>query len=226
MRFASIVPAIEQSDPIQIRIHGRTQPAPHPGATRNSTRGLAAAKRSAATAMPTRLRGWSSTRFAASLLARVTNRKKLLGGPVNRIYSESGPCLGEDDDCRQLIADLWKRSSEQMRAVAESAGASYLHVLQPNQYVADSKTLTDEELTIAWAPQRPWSRAAAAGYPFLRLAEHDLVTEGKAFFDLSNVFRDHPETIYDDLCCHYNDRGYEILGQTYRTPRRTEPFRA
>jgi hypothetical protein len=129
------------------------------------------------------------------------------------VVSLPDPCLGAPDECRQLIADIWKKSSEQMRAVAENSGASYLHFLQPNQYVADSKPLNDDELAEAWAPQRPWSRAAAAGYPFLQRAGRELEAAGVDFHDLSYIFADHTETIYSDVCCHFNERGYEIVGQ-------------
>lgn len=129
------------------------------------------------------------------------------------VFTLPDPCLNQEEGCRQLIADLWRSSSEQMRAVAENSGASYLHFLQPNQYVADSKPLSDEELDIAWAPQRPWSRAATSGYSFLQSAGRGLVADGVDFHDLSLIFQNHQETIYRDVCCHYNQRGYEILGR-------------
>ncbi len=140
-------------------------------------------------------------------------RSESEGDPEQAVFDLPDPCLDQEDDCRQLIADIWKRSSEQMRAVAENSGASYLHFLQPNQYVADSKPLSDEELDIAWAPQRPWSRAATSGYSFLQSAGRGLVADGVDFHDLSLIFQNHQETIYRDVCCHYNQRGYEILGR-------------
>jgi hypothetical protein len=140
-------------------------------------------------------------------------RSESLSDRARDVMSLSDPCLGATDECRQLIADIWKKSSEQMRAVAETSGASYLHFLQPNQYVADSKPLTDDELATAWAPQRPWSRAAASGYPFLQRAGRELAAGGVDFHDLSYIFADHSETIYNDVCCHFNERGYEIVGQ-------------
>ncbi len=142
------------------------------------------------------------------------------------VFTLPDPCLNHEEGCRQLIADLWKKSSEQMRAVAENSGASYLHFLQPNQYVADSKPLSDEELAIAWAPQRPWSRAATSGYSFLQSAGRGLVADGVDFHDLSLIFQNHQETIYRDVCCHYNDHGYEILAREDREGSRPEACRA
>ena len=144
-------------------------------------------------------------------------RSESEGDPEQAVFDLPDGCLGQEDGCRQLIADLWKRSSEQMRALAEDSGASYLHFLQPNQYVADSKPLSDEELATAWAPQRPWSRAATSGYSFLRSAGRELVADGVDFHDLSLIFQNHQETIYRDVCCHYNQRGYEILGERIGT---------
>ena len=76
-----------------------------------------------------------------------------------------------------------------------------------------SKPLNTEELATAWAPQRPWSRAATSGYSFLQSAGQELVADGVDFHDLSLIFQSHQETIYSDICCHYNERGYKILGR-------------
>jgi len=129
------------------------------------------------------------------------------------VFTLPDPCLGQEDGCRQLIAELWRKSSAQMQALAGDSGASYLHVLQPNQYVDGSKPMNAEELATAWKPQRPWSQAAASGYPFLQKAGLKLAADGAAFHDLSLIFQSHQETIYRDVCCHYNDHGYEILAR-------------
>ena len=129
------------------------------------------------------------------------------------VFTLPDPCLNQEEGCRQLIADLWRSSSEQMRVLAEYSGASYLHVLQPNQYVDGSKPINAEELKTAWAPQRPWSRFAASGYPLLREVGRELVANGVGFHDLSLAFKDHLETLYIDPCCHYNQQGYEILAR-------------
>ncbi len=128
------------------------------------------------------------------------------------LFQLEDPCLRQRDACWDLIVRVWTQSSELMKAVAEKAGAEYLHVLQPNQYVAGSKKLSAEELATAWKPDLDWSRAAARGYPLLREAGRALEGKGFPFHDLTQIFADHPETIYRDPCCHYHTHGYEILG--------------
>ncbi|MCP4655487.1 MAG: hypothetical protein GY856_08725 [bacterium] len=131
--------------------------------------------------------------------------------PAKDLFRLADPCLGKEDQCWDLIINLWIRSSHLMKTIAEAAGAEYFHVLQPNQYLAGSKQLSSEEMATAWAPERPWSRSAARGYPLLRDGGQVLRRRGVRFLDLTRVFAGHPEPIYRDSCCHYNRRGYEIL---------------
>lgn len=131
--------------------------------------------------------------------------------PAQDLFRLADPCLGKEDQCWELILGIWLRSSLMMKTLAEAAGAEYFHVLQPNQYLAGSKELSSEELATAWDPERQWSRSAAHGYPLLRDGGQELERRGVRFVDLTQVFVDHPETIYRDSCCHYNRRGYEIL---------------
>jgi len=98
-----------------------------------------------------------------------------------------------------------------MRALAESVGAVYFHFLQPNQYFEGSKRLTEEELAVAWRPEHPWSEAARRGYSRLRQRGEDLAAEGVRFHDLTTIFREHDETIWTDSCCHFNQKGSEII---------------
>jgi hypothetical protein len=100
-----------------------------------------------------------------------------------------------------------------MSALSEEAGAIYLHVLQPNQYVEGSKVLDPVELDTAYQPENLTSRAARLGYPVLREAGPGLRERGIHFVDLTMVFEHEQGTIYRDVCCHYNNRGYEILGE-------------
>jgi len=65
-------------------------------------------------------------------------------------------CLGREPGCRELIADIWTRSSLLMAAQASSIEAGYLHALQPSQYVPGSKRLSDEERQQAYAPGSVW----------------------------------------------------------------------
>lgn len=133
-------------------------------------------------------------------------------GRVPAMARVDAPCLGEGFACWRLIADLWERSSLAMSALAREEGVLYLHLLQPNQYLKGSKRLTAEERQVAYDPGHPWSRAVGRGYPHLRRRAAHLSRAGVRFHDLTGVFRESRETLYQDTCCHFNARGGQILG--------------
>ncbi len=45
----------------------------------------------------------------------------------------------------------------------------------------------------------------------LRDEGRKLSAEGVRFLDLTNVFKDHRESIYTDSLCHFNETGLEIV---------------
>ena len=123
-------------------------------------------------------------------------------------------CAGRESTCSELIGEIWQNASIMMASLAKEAGVHYLHALQPNQYVPDSKTLTPKELKDAYKPDHSWSRAATANYPVLRRRGAELQRRGIEFHDLTMLFRERSETIYADTCCHYNQVGNRVLGET------------
>ena len=123
------------------------------------------------------------------------------------------PCLKEEFNCWELITKIWFNSSRLMAAAVTEIDATYIHVLQPSQYVEGSKTLSPEELAHAYNPRVLWSRAARTGYPYLQRSGRELRQRGINFHDLTMLFRDHTESLYKDSCCHYNRRGNQLLAQ-------------
>jgi hypothetical protein len=111
------------------------------------------------------------------------------------------------------IADLWRESSLQMHRLCEEGGILYLHLLQPNQYVPGSKPMGGTERRQAFRDDHPYRTAVVEGYPVLAEAGEALRRDGVRFHDLRYVFRDHPEPLYFDTCCHVNQRGNEILAE-------------
>ena len=116
---------------------------------------------------------------------------------------------------------FWHRGALMMRELAELAGADYYHFLQPNQYVPDSKPLSDRELAFAWHFGTPEKVAVEQGYPLLQEISRDLPGRGVNYFDLTGIFAGHTETLYRDTCCHVNDAGNELLAAAMM--RRMEP---
>ncbi|MFP6770084.1 MAG: hypothetical protein VB859_18050, partial [Planctomycetaceae bacterium] len=88
------------------------------------------------------------------------------------------------------------------------------HVLQPNQYVADSKPLTAEEREIAIEPKHKYRPGVIHGYPRLVSAGRQLAAEGVDFLDLTMLFSKTRQPIYIDDCCHYNQQGNDMVADS------------
>ncbi|HPQ71979.1 MAG TPA: hypothetical protein PKW95_22845 [bacterium] len=128
-------------------------------------------------------------------------------------FQVSGPAKQYENDQAALKAAItkWQNGSRQLARLCRANGIKYLHFLQPNQYYADSKPLSAEEKQKAYNLEFPYAPLAARAYPLLAEAGRTLAAEGIDFHDFTQVFADHPETIYTDICCHVNVAGNEIL---------------
>jgi hypothetical protein len=111
------------------------------------------------------------------------------------------------------LARIWERSSLQMHAVCEGLGLPYVHLLQPNQYVPESKVFTSGERRRAVREDSHWADAVRAGYPRLVEAGSRLKAAGVSFHDLRFLFRGVQEAVYEDTCCHLSALGNEILAR-------------
>jgi hypothetical protein len=150
------------------------------------------------------------------LAAQLSDRRmELQSRPVrDRLeYLVTGPRWPISDEAtlrRDLVA-AWKEGSLQMRALCESHGIRFYHFLQPNQHVPGSKPMSAEERAVAVRPDHPYVRYAEAGYPLLRAAGEELRASGVRFHDLTGVFSGVREPLYVDDCCHFGERGNELL---------------
>jgi hypothetical protein len=132
---------------------------------------------------------------------------ELVTGPPRRYENEE-----------ELVRDLaqqWMRSSLQMHRLSEGSGILYVHVLQPNVYVAGSKPLTVQERRIALGdhPYREW---AERGYPMFREVSRELRSAGVRFLDLTDIFSHVSESLYYDFC-HVVKRGSDRLARAIGT---------
>ncbi len=122
-------------------------------------------------------------------------------------YESASP---SEEEALEEACRLWKESSILMDRACAANGIRYVHFLQPNQYHLGSKVLTDEELLFAYA-KGGYRPTAETGYPLLIEAGRELVQQGVAFFDLTQIFREEPRSVYADSCCHLNGLGNELL---------------
>lgn len=130
-------------------------------------------------------------------------------------FTTSGPNFTwpkEKKDQYVAMASYWAQSSKQMRLLANANNIKYFHFLQPNQYVPGSKILNKEELATAFAADSEFREIVQNGYDALQKEGALLKNSGEDFYDLTGIFKNNNETVYHDTCCHYNKRGFAILG--------------
>jgi hypothetical protein len=149
---------------------------------------------------------WLARRIGAAKQRLVAERTE----PTSSAVTGPRQTFASDEALLRDVVRIWGESSLAMAQLARARGISYLHVLQPNQHDPGSKPLTDAERPPPRAPLDA-ARKVPIGYPLLRAEGHRLAEQGVAFRDLSGVFRDTRETLYVDVCCHFDDRGHEIL---------------
>jgi len=134
----------------------------------------------------------------------------------NVSYLVTGPSFhyAKESEMYKDLAGMWKRSSIQMNNVCKANGIDYYHFLQPNQYVVNSKIMEKEELRIAYAEDHMYKKGVEKGYPYLIEEGKDLVNQGVKFYDLTMIFANNKELLYKDICCHLNEKGYNIIAIT------------
>ncbi|HEY8278388.1 MAG TPA: hypothetical protein VIH99_02110 [Bdellovibrionota bacterium] len=121
----------------------------------------------------------------------------------------------ERDFYRQALPDgvsgsvsVWERYTVMQQKLLSTLGKKAIFFLQPNQYVPDSKVFTDWETknVIRKEFQRDPREFAE-----LRSAVVRMKQKGVNIYDLTMIFREEKETVYDEPCCHVNSLGYRII---------------
>jgi hypothetical protein len=172
-------------------------------------------------------RSLSRARFAAHYMLadlwqqRVAQRRRSLEaappaaeGPRESLISITSPLPGAGAagsiEADEKILSEWMQGSQLMAALSRWGGVQFLHVLQPNQY-AGRRSFSERERRIAFNDASPYREHAAALYPLLRERGEVLRREGIEFHDAVDVFVDVPGIVYADDCCHFNQRGNDLL---------------
>lgn len=111
----------------------------------------------------------------------------------------------------QDIASGWTMASLLMHDLLAARGVTYLHVLQPNQYFT-SRVFSESEARVALNKNTPFKRSVEEGYPALKRATAELAGK-EQFVDGTAAFDREAAAVYEDDCCHYTNRGYEMLAE-------------
>jgi hypothetical protein len=135
--------------------------------------------------------------------------------PPGPSYAVTGPRrqFATSQERHEFLVKTWADSSVVMDRICKGYGMHYFHFLQPNQYVPGTKPILDAERKIAIYEGQTYRRGVEHGYPMLINAGETLRKKGVAFHDLTRIFAGHPEPLYIDNCCHYNQAGYEIMAE-------------
>ena len=135
-------------------------------------------------------------------------------GSAARGYLGHGPKreYRSEEEFSQDLAAVWKRSSLEMAHLCAGAGIRYYHFLQPNQYDPNSKPMGGAERRTAYKADHPYRKGVEKGYPLLARAGLELAADGVKFYDARKVFAGINEPLYVDQCCHFSQKGSQILG--------------
>lgn len=128
-------------------------------------------------------------------------------------YQETGPDYEFTDwpSFYRYAATIWAKSSVLMKAATEINGGKYFHFLQPNQHIDGSKILSDEELQVAYSPNQGYGAVFKESQQYLIEKTEFLQQNDVSFFDMTYHFKDTPDTLYIDSCCHMNYKGYALV---------------
>jgi hypothetical protein len=134
-------------------------------------------------------------------------------GKAERPFHRFGPrrTFQAPSAATAYAAEIWAESSIQMHHLARANGARYFHFLQPNQYVPNSKALTDDERRRAYEPRR--EQEIVVGYRALADESKRLESAGVAYVDLTMMFAETRASVYRDRCCHLNADGNALLAE-------------
>ena len=150
---------------------------------------------------------WTAGRYRAEL-ARFAS---LPGNPSTASLVQVTPALRARDATTlyQDVATQWATASLMMKDLLETRSALYLHVLQPNQYHT-ARRFGPEEARVALNDATSFKPPVERGYPALLTAARGL-QHRERFFDATGIFDAEPSAVYSDDCCHYTQRGNELL---------------
>lgn len=130
-------------------------------------------------------------------------------------YGATGPLFRYTDDkeLNEHCVDVWSRSTEFLHQLCAANGIRFYEFLQPNQYLEGSKPMSEQERMFALNPEQPYQHPVVDCYPLMVEEAQSLRARGVPAHDLTQLFAEHPEAVYIDDCCHFNQDGCSLIAQ-------------
>ena len=129
---------------------------------------------------------------------------------IKKSYNEGSKFFDINDE---FILDhavkQWKKYHQLIHKISSSRDILDIHLIQPNPFVKNSKTLTSEEV-YKINHSRHIKDYVVKGYPKLRAAIRTMKESEMVAEDLSYLFKNTRESIWRDAA-HANRIGYEIV---------------
>jgi hypothetical protein len=122
-----------------------------------------------------------------------------------------GQAAPDESQVIERAADNWLVCAEMMSREVQAHGGLDLQVLQPNQYVAGSKPLSQAERAKAISQDPAYGETVRRGYAALLARTEKLAAQGVPFLNATRVFAQSAEDLYMDTCCHFSPQGHDIL---------------
>ncbi len=106
--------------------------------------------------------------------------------------------------------EVWEQFTIKQNKLLLSENVSHFHFIQPNQHIQDTKPLSSEEK----AKYFDHSLASKLNVGYAKLLARLPAIKNKSgttVYDLTQIFVNTKETVYNDACCHFNEKGNQML---------------
>ena len=113
----------------------------------------------------------------------------------------------------QDIVANWSTSSLLMKQLLAPRNIPYFQFLQPNQYQPTGRVFSKDERAIAIVESSGFRPGVVKGYPLMIAELAKLHQAGVNVQSAINVFDKVAGPVYEDDCCHYNERGNQVFAE-------------
>ena len=159
---------------------------------------------------------WTQAKYFLNQYREKSQRFSQLAGKEGKgslVYLKKIERPLADEEVLERIVDVWFNSSRGINDVLAARKIPYFEFIQPNQYYPTKRQFSVEEMRIAFDEKSGYKQGTIKGYPKLLDRVNSLQSAGVKVFSAVNVFDETREIVYRDNCCHYNDRGNEVLAR-------------